>query len=328
VSIDTSKADTHTVTLKASGGLTTLFQNNLVNGNSTNSNSIAFRNILDDSTSNANAVLKIDTGSNEEGEKGTGTVALVDPIWVELDGDKTFTVTVSGEGNFLWGGKNEVTAAGGSITLGGGTTKLLSDFKLNVSSTHEVSVVSEATLDFEEGADLKVKGMTIESGGTLSIDADMGSWLTSQTNALSGGSLRLTGDKVTCSQDWTLNDEDGNTIEVGLAEDKTPLEAILSGKLIGTGGFTKTDTGTLILNHSENSVGAVEDDRRSEAEVISGTAALYGGKELPAGPGALRVLLAGAISRHDVESKRRVQTETQNQQLKTPLHRQDPEHFA
>jgi hypothetical protein len=131
VSIDTGKAGTggdtdkaiHTVTLKASGGQTTLFQNNLVNDNSTNSNSIAFRNLLG-SDSISSAELKIDTG-NAEDEGGAGTVALVDPIWVNLNSGKTFAMTVSGEGNFLWGGENTVTSEGAvadnTINLGSGS---------------------------------------------------------------------------------------------------------------------------------------------------------------------------------------------------------------
>jgi autotransporter-associated beta strand protein len=48
------------------------------------------------------------------------------------------------------------------------------------------------------------------------------------------------------------------------------------------------------------------DSRRSEADIVSSTAALYGGRERPLGSGTLRVLFSGALTRHEVDSKRRV----------------------
>jgi subtilase-type serine protease len=46
--------------------------------------------------------------------------------------------------------------------------------------------------------------------------------------------------------------------------------------------------------------------RRSDADVTTGTAAFYGGREIPHGSDTLRFLLSGALTRHEVESKRRV----------------------
>jgi outer membrane autotransporter protein len=57
------------------------------------------------------------------------------------------------------------------------------------------------------------------------------------------------------------------------------------------------------------------DDRRSEADVTSYTAALYGGKELPLGPGTLRFLLSGALTLHNVESDRKVRMGSHEQTL-------------
>jgi outer membrane autotransporter protein len=56
------------------------------------------------------------------------------------------------------------------------------------------------------------------------------------------------------------------------------------------------------------------DGRDSEADVDSYTAALYGGKQFPLGPGTLRLLLAAEISGHDVsvERKARIGTRAQN----------------
>ncbi|MDR1164822.1 MAG: autotransporter domain-containing protein [Deltaproteobacteria bacterium] len=56
--------------------------------------------------------------------------------------------------------------------------------------------------------------------------------------------------------------------------------------------------------------------RRSEADIRSFTFGLYGGKEIAAGPGALRLLISGAFSRHDVESTRRALIGTQDQTLR------------
>jgi outer membrane autotransporter protein len=55
--------------------------------------------------------------------------------------------------------------------------------------------------------------------------------------------------------------------------------------------------------------------RRSEAEVMSGTAALYTGKEIPLGSDSMRVLLTGALTRHEVESKRHVRIGPRDQKL-------------
>jgi outer membrane autotransporter protein len=55
--------------------------------------------------------------------------------------------------------------------------------------------------------------------------------------------------------------------------------------------------------------------RRSQADVMSYTAALYGGRELLIGPGALRFLLSGAFTLHDVQSDRKVRIGSREQTL-------------
>ncbi len=47
-------------------------------------------------------------------------------------------------------------------------------------------------------------------------------------------------------------------------------------------------------------------DRRSRADIDSFSVALYGGKELPVGPGTARALLGGAYTYHDISSTRAV----------------------
>ena len=174
-------------------------------------NSIAFRNIQPDSNNNprssaASAELNIDTGSGSN----TGTVALVDPIWGELDNGKTFTMTVSGEGELLWGGKNTVTvlpedgdSSRNVITLGDGST----------------------TITLLEGFSLTAPNHKL---------------------IINGSTLQLTASEDAYTQNWTLANEKGNAIEV------TNDTATLSGKLTGTGGFTKSGDGILTLSSTSN----------------------------------------------------------------------------
>jgi hypothetical protein len=200
VSIDTSKSgtdfdpNTHTVTLEAADGKTTRFQGNTANRS--NSNSIAFRNIQTPGISAASAVLNIITHTT------SSTVALHDPIWVNLVSDsndeKTFNMTASGNGQFLWAGKNNVstvttenTPIGGTLILGSGsdklTTTLQPDFSL-VAPLHTVFVGSQATLDFmsttSQPVTLQVSHLTIDNGGTL--NARLGSAIRSDINSDSG----------------------------------------------------------------------------------------------------------------------------------------------
>jgi outer membrane autotransporter protein len=55
--------------------------------------------------------------------------------------------------------------------------------------------------------------------------------------------------------------------------------------------------------------------RHSQADVMSYTAALYGGKEFLLGPGTLRFLLSGAFTRHEVESARKAVIGSRDQTL-------------
>jgi autotransporter passenger strand-loop-strand repeat protein/autotransporter-associated beta strand protein len=56
--------------------------------------------------------------------------------------------------------------------------------------------------------------------------------------------------------------------------------------------------------------------RRSEADLMSYAAALYGGRELLLDSGTLRFLLSGALTRHDVESTRKILIGTRDQKVK------------
>ncbi|MDR3213851.1 MAG: hypothetical protein LBT71_08065 [Azoarcus sp.] len=190
VSIDTSTAgasggdpDTHTVTLQATSGQTTLFQNNVAtDASGTTPNSLAFVN-LHNGASAANAVLNIDAASG-------GTVALYDPIKAVLDTNHTFNMNVTGAGDFLWGGKNlvDTEAKTGAITLKAGTTTLLTNFELDA-PTHTVAVNSAATLSFEGVGTLKVDHVAVDTGGTL--NARKGSRIEGDLFADAGANLRF-----------------------------------------------------------------------------------------------------------------------------------------
>ncbi|MDR3300665.1 MAG: hypothetical protein LBU43_11895, partial [Candidatus Accumulibacter sp.] len=168
VSIDVSKLGdgdaVHTVTLQASDGQTTLFQNNIATDTSgTMPNSLAFVN-LQGGTSNADAVLNIEADTG-------GTVALYDPIKVVLN-NKTFNMNVTGAGDFLWGGANSIgtDTEPGTINLNAGKTTLLNGFELDALK-HDVHVNNTAALSFAGLSTLNVPSVTIASGGTLGMAA-------------------------------------------------------------------------------------------------------------------------------------------------------------
>jgi hypothetical protein len=236
VSIDTSKlgttkgdgvANIHTVTLEATNGKTIRFQNNIANGDA--AYSIAFRNIQTPNASNASAVLNIVT-------QGTGTVALYDPIDVDLtdhdddlpDNNQTFTMTASGSGSFFWGETNIVTVDAPSddnkITLGSGsdtlTTTLQPGFTLTAPN-HLVWVNSKATLNFMGTASLTVNALTID-GGTLNALPGSVSDINAENGLTidSGGTLNLfqnsrvsVNNNLTINSDGTLNAYPGSAID-------------------------------------------------------------------------------------------------------------------
>ena len=62
------------------------------------------------------------------------------------------------------------------------------------------------------------------------------------------------------------------------------------------------------------------DGRRSDADINSYTAALYGGKEFEVGPGTLRALVGASYTRHDVDTTRKVTIGGQKQGLEADYH--------
>jgi len=124
-------AQQNTVTLTATRNNTTIFDGNKITGiNGTRFNSLYFGTIpegnttLPDRTDPAEADAKLIVAP----ETG-GLVQLYDPLWVNQDGDKSFTMEVQGGGFFLWGGNNVFTLdnAAGTVTLTSGSTTTILD---------------------------------------------------------------------------------------------------------------------------------------------------------------------------------------------------------
>ncbi|MDR1873053.1 MAG: autotransporter domain-containing protein [Deltaproteobacteria bacterium] len=62
------------------------------------------------------------------------------------------------------------------------------------------------------------------------------------------------------------------------------------------------------------------DSRDSKADIKTLSFALYGGKEIPLGPGDLRILLLGELNRHDLDSERTALVGNNHQRLKADFH--------
>lgn len=118
------------ISLEASDSETTLFQANSVEVNGvTIPNSITFGRSLGNN-SLGNAVLNI---SPDVG----GTVALYDPINVDINNGHSFTMNVNGPGTFIWGGINSLNVIGSgtdTVNLNNGTIILQPDFRLTSSA--------------------------------------------------------------------------------------------------------------------------------------------------------------------------------------------------
>jgi hypothetical protein len=108
VTIDTSKPavsgdGAHNVlTVRATAGGSSTFENNAVNGNSGGYYNSLYFGPVNDGTSLTPATLVIDAQAG-------GEVNLLDPILVRQNNDQTFTMNVVSSGDFNWGGDNRVT---------------------------------------------------------------------------------------------------------------------------------------------------------------------------------------------------------------------------
>ncbi|MDR3299982.1 MAG: autotransporter outer membrane beta-barrel domain-containing protein, partial [Candidatus Accumulibacter sp.] len=268
VSIDTSKAgtsggdtdpNTHTVTLQASSGQSTLSQNNVASNGTTTNNSLAFVN-LQGSTSNADAILNIDADTG-------GTVALYDPIKVVLNNGRTFNMNVNGAGDFLWDGANTITSAAGEINLNAGKTTLLPDFELTASN-HDVKINDTATLYLAGAGTLNVSSFTVGngSGGTLAI--------------ASTGQLKLSNTTVYEQKSGATLDivVDTNRTDAYIVADSAKLDGALnisgiSGSVTSLAS-TLNPTQYLLIQTTGSSADGIDGDFDPARITIGGTPAL------------------------------------------------------
>jgi hypothetical protein len=113
------------VTLSASSGKTTLFQGNTVTVNGvTTPNSITFGRSLGNN-SVVDAILNISPDAS-------GTVALYDPVSIDVNNGHSFTMSINGPGNFIWGGDLSSNPSGSTIySFNSGRVVLQPDFSLS-----------------------------------------------------------------------------------------------------------------------------------------------------------------------------------------------------
>ncbi|MDR1921412.1 MAG: autotransporter domain-containing protein [Candidatus Adiutrix sp.] len=114
-----------TLNLTAEDGGLTAFAGNTVNGEP---NSIT-------ASGGQNMTINVDAGPGSR-------VELIDPLLIDLDGSAAFALNSAGAGAFIWGGYNDLNAAGGSAVnlAGNGLTVLGADFTLASSKRNPVSV--------------------------------------------------------------------------------------------------------------------------------------------------------------------------------------------
>lgn len=168
IAVDTSyataNANGHELTLEATGGQTTLFQNNRIISGTTSANATnsVYMGRVGVNYSQADAVLNIKTAAG-------GLVDLRDPLAVDLHSSAStfnrFTMTVDGPGNFYWGGSNDFeVGAGSSINLKNGSqTTLLAGFKNRDRQDN-------LTLNLEDGSKLMVE-LTASAGDAPLLEA-------------------------------------------------------------------------------------------------------------------------------------------------------------
>lgn len=139
--LTSAAATSYTLNLAATSGGSTEFSGNTYNGEA---NSIYFGKHDADNLSQTDVTVNVKAALK-------GTVALLDPIMVELDNGKSFTLTNHGTGGqFIWDGVNDLSADGGSfITFESGSDTIFKEgFHLHSSNSDSI------TIDLDNGANL------------------------------------------------------------------------------------------------------------------------------------------------------------------------------
>jgi hypothetical protein len=142
--------DAHTLTLFASAGKRTLFQNNtLFEDGATRANALYFGVFQNMTTNSSTGVISFTNGIAQAdallivAPSTDGVAALYDPIRANQNNGKTFNMAVQGTGgDFLWGGANEFTQDGviGEVNFfSGSRATLLSGMELEAVA-HDVTL--------------------------------------------------------------------------------------------------------------------------------------------------------------------------------------------
>ena len=271
-----SKAGTGTLILTGnntySGG-TTITGGTLQLGNGGTSGSIA-GNVTDNGTF---AIDRSDTVTFGGVISGTGTFAQIGPGTTILTAINTYSGGTAINGGVLAVAADaNLGAASGGLAFGGGTLQFLSEF-----TTNRVVTLSAGGGAFDTNGNSATLGGTISGTGTLTklgngtltlsgastysgaTAVNAGTLRAGATNAFASGSAFTVGSGATlnlASFNQTIGSLAGaGAVTLGAAT-LTPgndnTSTTFSGAISGTGGLTKTGTGTLLLTGISSYTGA------------------------------------------------------------------------
>ena len=168
--IDTRAANAgsaHTVNLVADNGQKTLFQGNTVHDSTGLHNNAIHFGTITGSHSAENAALNIYPAAGSE-------VALHDPVTVDMNNGRRFTLNMNGAGTFYWDGNNTFAAQGGSqVNLFGGSTILGNSFQLGSNSNPlQVNAGAGSRLEFMGHRDPSTPMFDFTGAPASSLSAD------------------------------------------------------------------------------------------------------------------------------------------------------------
>lgn len=167
---NTGQAEASVINLSASAGEETIIAGNLAGGAASG---IHFG-IGDSPASESDALLTV---------SGEGRVALLDPVTVEMNNGKNFSMTKSGSGTLAWGGRNVFTTDGGvvDIRIGSGNLWVSDSFTARAeggATDYSVSIGSGVTIAFQMTRDEDTAMFDFANAGSKSFTVARGATLT------------------------------------------------------------------------------------------------------------------------------------------------------